>query len=117
MQVQSLCHEAPQGRKCQPTLVFLPGKSHGQRSLVGYSPWGDRQSDTTEHTHSTYVCVYVYVYNTCIYITEKTWVRSLGRKGPLEKEMVTHSSILAWKVPWTEEPSRLQLMGSQKSGT
>ena len=43
----------------------------------------------------------------------ETWVRSLDREDPLEKEMVTHSSTLAWKIPWTEEPSRLQSMGSQ----
>ena len=36
--------------------------------------------------------------------TQETWVRSLGREDPLEKEMATHSSILAWKIPWTEEP-------------
>ena len=47
----------------------------------------------------------------------ETWVRSLGREDPLEKEMATHSSILAWKIPWTEEPGRLQSMGSQKSQT
>ena len=39
--------------------------------------------------------------------TQKTWVQSLGWKDPLEKEMATHSSILAWKVPWTEEPDAL----------
>ena len=38
----------------------------------------------------------------------KTWVGSLGRKDPLEKEMATHSSILAWEIPWTEEPGGLQ---------
>ena len=37
----------------------------------------------------------------------ETWFRSLGREDPLEKEMATHSSILAWRIPWTEEPSRL----------
>ena len=42
----------------------------------------------------------------------ETWVRSLGREDPLEKEMATHSSTLAWKTPWTEEPCRLQFMGS-----
>ena len=42
----------------------------------------------------------------------ETWVRSLGREDPLEKEMATHSSTLAWKIPWTEEPGRLQSMGS-----
>ena len=41
----------PWRRKWQPTPVFLPGKSHGQRSLVGYSPWGHKELDTTEHTH------------------------------------------------------------------
>ena len=38
---------------------------------------------------------------------QETWVRSLGPEEPLEKEMATHSSILAWKIPWTEEPGRL----------
>ena len=44
----------------------------------------------------------------------ETWVRSLGWEDPLEKEMAAHSSILAWKIPWTEEPGRLQSMGSQR---
>ena len=44
-------------------------------------------------------------------------VRSLGQKDPLEKEMATHSRILAWKILWTEEPGRLQSMGSQESDT
>ena len=47
---------------------------------------------------------------------QETWVRSLGEEYPLEKEMATHSNILAWKIPWTEEPSRLQSMGSQRVG-
>ena len=46
----------------------------------------------------------------------QTWVRSLGQKDPLEKEMVTHSSILAWRIPWTEKPGRLQSRGSQRVG-
>ena len=44
------------------------------------------------------------------------WVRSLGREDPLEEEMATHSNILAWRIPWTEEPGRLQPMGSQRVG-
>ena len=44
---------------------------------------------------------------------QETWVLSLGREDPLEKEMATHSSILAWRIPWTEEPGRLQSSGSQ----
>ena len=43
-----------------------------------------------------------------------TWVRSLGQEDPLETAMATHSSILAWKIPWTEEPGRLQPTGSQR---
>ena len=46
----------------------------------------------------------------------ETRVRSLGREDPLEKEMATHSSILAWRIPWREEPGRLQSMGSQRVG-
>ena len=48
---------------------------------------------------------------------KETRVRSLGWEDPLEKEMATHSSILAWKISWTEEPGGLQSIGSQKSGT
>ena len=44
----------------------------------------------------------------------ETWVQSPGWEDPLEKEMATHSSTLAWKIPWTEEPGRLQSMGSQR---
>ena len=46
----------------------------------------------------------------------ETWVRSLGQEDQLEKEMAIHSSIIAWKIPWTEEPSRLQSMRSQRVG-
>ena len=45
---------------------------------------------------------------------QEIWVLSLGREDPLDKEMVTHSSILAWRIPWTEEPGGLQSMDSQK---
>ena len=48
---------------------------------------------------------------------QETQVRSLGREDPLEKEMATHSSILAWRIPWTEEPGRLQSMGLQELDT
>ena len=47
---------------------------------------------------------------------QETWVRSLGLEGPLEKGMATHSSILSWRIPWTEEPGRLQSTGSQRVG-
>ena len=52
----------------------------------------------------------------CLPTMRETWVWSLGWEDLLEKEMATHSSILAWKIPWTEEPGRLQSMGSQRVG-
>ena len=47
---------------------------------------------------------------------QETWVRSLGREDCLEKAMAIHSSTIAWKIPWTEEPGRLQSMGSKRAG-
>ena len=47
---------------------------------------------------------------------QETCVRSLGQEDPLEKEMATHSTILAWRIPWMEEPGELQSMGSQRVG-
>ena len=49
--------------------------------------------------------------------TQETWVRSQGGEDPLEKEMATHSSILAWRIPWTEESGGLQSMGHKESDT
>ena len=48
--------------------------------------------------------------------TQKMWVRSLGWEDPLDKEVATHSSILAWRIPWTEEPGGLRFMGSHRVG-
>ena len=78
------------------------------------------------------VCVYIYIYM-CVYIyicitkpslmaqmvkhlpaMWETWVQSLGREDPLEKEMATQSSILAWKIPWMEKPGRPQSMESPR---
>ena len=73
-----------------------------------------------------YVCIqpfYVYLFRSLVAQMVKrlstvrdTWVRSLGREDPLEKEMAIHSSTIAWKIPWTEEPGRLQSMGSRRVG-
>ena len=51
-----------------------------------------------------------------LHALQETWVQSLGKKDPLEEEMATHSSILAWQIPWTEEPGGLQSMGFQRIG-
>ena len=71
-QVQSLGQKIPWRREWQPTPVFLPGESHGQRSLVGYSPWGCKESDTTEATSHTHICIYIY-----IYISPNTYIQIL----------------------------------------
>ena len=52
----------------------------------------------------------------CLPAVQETQVLSLGQEDPLKKGMATHSSTLAWKIPWTEEPGRLQSMGSQRVG-
>ena len=53
----------------------------------------------------------------CLSTMRETWVLSLDQEDPLEKEMAIHSSTIAWKVPWTEEPGRLQSMGVAESDT
>ena len=73
-----------------PTPVLLPGKSHGQRGLVGCSPWGRKESGTTERLHFLF--------------------------SALEKEMATHSSVLAWRIPGTGEPGELPSMGLHRVG-
>ena len=49
-------------------------------------------------------------------VMQETWIQSLDREDPLEKGMAPHSSVLAWRIPWTEEPGRLRFMGSQRVG-
>ena len=78
---------------------------------MGYSPWGPKESDTTERLHFLFAQM---VKN--LPPVQETLVQSLGWEDPLEKGMATHSSILAWRIPWTEEPGRLQSMGSQRVG-
>ena len=79
-------------RQWHPTPVILPGKSHGQRSLVGCSPWGQEESDMTEWLHFTF------------------------HFPALEKEMAAHSSVLAWRIPGAVEPGGLPSMGSHRVG-
>ena len=52
----------------------------------------------------------------CLSTMRETWVLSLGREDPLEKEMTTHSNTLTWKIPWMEKPGKLQSIGSQRVG-
>ena len=94
--------------KWHPTPVLLPGKSHGPRSLVCYSPWDRKELDTTEQLHFTsQVVQWPRIFKLPVQETQETGVPSLGWEDPLEKEMVIHPSILAWEIPWTEEPGGL----------
>ena len=76
--------------KWHPTPVLLPGKSHGWRILVGCSPWGHEESDTTERLHFHF--------------------------HALKEEMATHSGVLAWRIPGTGESGGLPSMGSHGVG-
>ena len=90
--------------------------------MVAYSPWGRKELDTIERLH------FLSFFQLCSMTSlvaqlvknppemQETQIRSLGREDPLEKEMATHSSILAWKIPWTEDPGGPQSMGLQRVG-
>ena len=87
---------------------------------MGYSPRGRKESDTTERLHFLFKVWWgsslVAQRLKCLPAMQETWVRSLGWEDPLEKEMATHPSILAWRIPWTEEPGGLQSTGLQRVG-
>ena len=92
------------------------------RSLVGCCLWGHTESDTLKWLSSSSSSI-VQIGLPCgsavknLPAMQETWVWSLGWKDPLEKEVATHCSILAWEIQWTEEPGGLQSMGLQKSWT
>ena len=73
-----------------------------------------KNAQTTAQLHSLHTLLAQTV--KCLSTMRETRVRSLGGEDLLEKEIATHSSILAWKIPWTEEPDRLQSMESQRVG-
>ena len=96
--VQSLgsVGKIPWRRKWQPTPVFLPGKSHGQRNLPGYNPWGHKsQTQLSELNPNQPVDQML----KNLPAMREAWVLSLGWEDPLEKGVATHSSIVAWKIP------------------
>ena len=122
-------------RQWQPTPVLLPGKSHGWRSLVGCSPWGRLESDTTEqlHFHFSLSCIGEGNDNplqcSCLENLrdgEPGGLLSMGSLESdtteqlhfqaLEKEMATQSSVLAWRIPGTGEPGGLLSLRSHRVG-
>ena len=131
----------PWRRVWQPTPVFLPGEFHGQRSLAGYSqfcsqlgglilcvnligPWGAQIFGQTLNLDVSVRVFLIGVKQIGASLVAQTvmnppavwetWVRSLGQEDPLEEGVATHSNILAWKVPCTEEPSKLQSLRSER---
>ena len=96
--------------------VFLPGEFHEHKGLKDYSLWGHKELDKTEWLTLSLWAFLVAQMVKNLPILWETWVQSLGQEDLLEKGMPTHSSILAWKIPWTEEPGGLQFMGSQRVG-
>ena len=84
-----------------PVLIPVWGRSPGEGMgcLLQYS-WASLVAQTVKNLPAI----------------QKTWVQSPGWEDPLEKRMATHSSILAWRIPWTEEPGKIQSMGSQRLG-
>ena len=81
---------------------------------MGYSPQGCKESDMTERLHFL-TCLVAQMVK-CLSTMQEIWVQALGWEDPLEKEMEIHSSTIAWKIPWTEEPGELQSTGLQRVG-
>ena len=105
-------------------FIFLSSKitadgdcSHEIKTI---SPWKKSYDQPRQHIKKQRHCItqtsLVAQTVKCVPTMRKTWVQSLVREDLLEKEMATHSSVLAWKIPWTEEPGRLQSMGLQRVG-
>ena len=84
-----------------PTPVLLPGESQGQVSLVGCSPWGCEESDTTERLHF-------------LFRTQLSDFTFFFHFNTLEKEMATPASVLAWRIPGMGEPGGLPSVGSHR---
>ena len=133
------CHTS-QRKWWHPTPVLLPGKSHGQRSLIGCSSWGREELDTTErlHFHFSLSCIGEGNDNQLQYsclenpmdggawwaavhgvAESRTRLRDFTftfHFPALEKEMATHSSVVAWRIPGTGEPGGLPSMGLHRVG-
>ena len=103
------------GRADSLEKTLMLGKTEGKRRRV----WQrmrclDGITDSMDMYLSIFRTSLVAQMVKCLSTRRETWVRSLGWKDPLGKEMAIHSRTIAWKIPWTEEPGRLQSMGSQR---
>ena len=109
----------------EPPLAFLPSPQREKKMvllLTGYLhitcqfTWQACQLSSLHHLSVLWASLVAQMIKRlpAMWETKGTGVRSLGQEDPLEKEMATHSNTLAWIIPWTEEPGRLQSTGSQK---
>ena len=116
-QVRSLGWEDPLEKEMATHTSTRTWKIPWTEELVGYSPWGRKELDMTEQLHFHFLKSQVaLVIKNPLPVQERKELRvpSLGQEDPLEEGMVTHSSILAWRIPRTEEPGGLQSMVLQR---
>ena len=113
---QTLYCLSHQGRSESDSVVSNSLRPHGL-----HSPWNSPGQNTEVGSRSLFQGTLGSLRNSlaaqtvkCLPTMRETWVRSLGREDPLEKEMKTHSSIHAWKIPWTKEPGGLESIESQR---
>ena len=102
-----------EANKCLQVLElkrYLESKDNVQRVKRQPTEWKKLVANHISYREASLVAQMV----KCLPAVWETRVQSLGQKDPLEKEMVTHSSTLSWKIPWTEEPGKLQFMGLQR---
>ena len=106
-----------------PEFEQTPGDSKRQGRLACCSPWGQKESDMTEQLNNNNDVAFglpqwLSWQRICLPMrkVQETRVRSLGQEDPLEKEMVTQSSILSRRIPWTQDPGSLQSIGPQRVG-
>ena len=95
------------------------GSQRVRHGWATFTPALQSDSLPSEPPRKSYIISYVYLVAQVaknLPAMQETQVRSLGQEDPLEKGMATHSTLLAWRIPWTEEPGRLQSMGSQRVG-
>ena len=105
------------GQQCLTFFMGFRDRFHGRQFFHGLA-WGGGWFGGDSSTLPLLCIVFLVVQLvTNPPSVQETQVRSLGQEDALEKGMATHSSILAWRIPWTEEPGGLQSMGSQKSRT
>ena len=100
------------------SACLLPVENFNQRiSLIREVRNAETKENSLRRLNNNNVIIKLVVQRLkCLPAMREDWVQSLGREDPLEKEMATHSSILAWRIPWMEEPGGLQSMGLKRVG-